>query len=135
MSINELLSIVKPGEEEKEPLTDNQHTLKRPRKVRGVNCSMKNTLLAIPVLIALALTIRIFQMMKTLLQTRTMISSSKSSNLRPKSPLQWSLNFYGTHSAKQLQRPSWLLLPWIPCDAVHKVVELSADSHECWLTS
>ena len=30
MSINELLSIVKPGEEEKEPLTDNQHTLKRP---------------------------------------------------------------------------------------------------------
>ena len=80
MSINELLSIVKPGEEKNEPLTDNQHTLKRPRKVRGVNCSMKNTLLAIPALIALALTIRIFQMMETLLQTRRMISSSNSSN-------------------------------------------------------
>ena len=35
MSINELLSIVKPGEEEKEPLTDDQHTLKRPRKCPG----------------------------------------------------------------------------------------------------
>ena len=35
MSINELLSIVKPGEEEKEPLTDDQHTLKRPRKCLG----------------------------------------------------------------------------------------------------
>ena len=35
MSINELLSIVKPGEEETEPLTDDQHTLKRPRKCPG----------------------------------------------------------------------------------------------------
>ena len=35
MSINELLSIVKPGEEEQEPLTDDQHTLKRPRKCPG----------------------------------------------------------------------------------------------------
>ena len=35
MSINELFSIVKPGEEEKEPLTDDQHTLKWPRKCPG----------------------------------------------------------------------------------------------------
>ena len=35
MSINELLSIVKPGEEETEPLTDAQQTLKRPRKCPG----------------------------------------------------------------------------------------------------
>ena len=35
MSINELLSIVKPGEEETEPLTDDQHTLKRLRKCPG----------------------------------------------------------------------------------------------------
>ena len=35
MSINELFSIVKPGGEEKEPLTDDQHTLKRPRKCPG----------------------------------------------------------------------------------------------------
>ena len=35
MSINELLSIVKPGEEETEPLTDDKHTLKRPRKCPG----------------------------------------------------------------------------------------------------
>ena len=35
MSINKLVSIVKPGEEKTEPLTDNQHTLKRPWKCPG----------------------------------------------------------------------------------------------------
>ena len=36
MSINELFSIVKPGEEEKEPLTDDQHTPKVTAKMSRV---------------------------------------------------------------------------------------------------